>query len=368
MAKFKLPYLDEEMLEDLLEEIKMLYEDSERILIELEQKPKDIELQRSLFRAIHTIKGNLGLVSITPIVPLTSSVEDLLDLLRNGKINYNSIMSDLVLLTMDIVETFVEKVIKNGEIEYDDVMYDDVVKTVKRITPNNKNEHDKILTDAVIILDPSLKVEPPETNTLPKSDIVKELSEDLLFFREMMFPVEKRSKYWQNRGDRIAKLCLLVNKLAGNIIDSEQLLAACYLHDFGMAFISLKILHKNAPLDEKEKQVVKEHVLRSAHLLQDMQRWQGALNIIMQHHERCNGSGYPLGLQKNEICDGAKLLAIADSFDALTHERAFSSHSKRPIKRAAIELNSERGRLFDEFWLDHFNQAMAKIIQRNKTI
>jgi HD-GYP domain-containing protein (c-di-GMP phosphodiesterase class II) len=364
MAWFELPTFEEDMLDDLLEEIKTLYEESEQILIQLELEPQNVELQRSLFRAIHTIKGDLGLVSFNPIIPLTSCVEDLLDLLRNGKIHYNSTMSDLVLLTMDKVESFVEEVINTGKTEFNQQQFEQITSTVKRVNADNVSEHDQILSEAVLLLDPSLKVDVKAKTDEPPS-IIKELSDDLLFFRELMIPVERRSRYWQNRGDRIAKLCLYINELAGNPVDREQLLAAAYVHDFGMAFISLDILHKNDELTDTEKNIINDHVLGSSQLLQSMPRWQGALEIVMQHHERLDGSGYPLGLTEEEICEGAKILAIVDSFDALTHERAFTSHTKRPIKRAVIELNAERETLFSAKWLDHFNQAMLKIINKN---
>ena len=101
MQTFQHEDLDDEILNDLLEEINELYEASEQTLIELELRPEDNELQRALFRSVHTIKGDLGLVSFTPMIPLLQHVEDLLDFLRKGQIKYTSTMSDLVLLTMD---------------------------------------------------------------------------------------------------------------------------------------------------------------------------------------------------------------------------------------------------------------------------
>jgi len=69
MKTFQHEDLDEDILTDLLEEINELYEASEQTLIELELKPHDKELQRALFRSIHTIKGDLGLVSFQPLDP-----------------------------------------------------------------------------------------------------------------------------------------------------------------------------------------------------------------------------------------------------------------------------------------------------------
>ena len=140
--------LEPEILTDLIEEINELYEASEQTLIELELKPEDNELQRALFRSVHTIKGDLGLVNFSPIIPLLQHVEDLLDYLRKGQVDYTSIMSDLVLLTMDRVKQFVESVIAIGKAEYDGVLYQQLIMAITRITPENQGDHDRLLGEA----------------------------------------------------------------------------------------------------------------------------------------------------------------------------------------------------------------------------
>lgn len=370
MQTFILPPLDPDMLDDLMEEISELYQSSEATLIELESQPTDIELQRSLFRAIHTIKGDLGLVNFEPIIPLVSHVEDLLDYLRNGKIEYTSIMSDLVLLTMDRVEQFAERVIQHGSVEFDDELYRNLVAQIDKIKPDNPTQHSELLSNAVILLDPSLKMNDQSSSSLEGSKIPlsinDELQDDLEFFRQVMLPIERRSRYWNGRAERIAKLCLYVNEVAGKPIPEEQLIAACFVHDFGMAFVSHELLHKQGPLTKEERHIFHEHIDSSARLLKHLPKWQEALKIVMQHHERSNGSGYPLGLKEHEICDGAKLLALADSYEALTHERAHVSHVKRPMKRAIIELNADADKLFSPEWMEHFNKAMMNLMKQSE--
>ena len=202
--------LDEDILTDLLEEINELYEAAEQTLIELELKPKDNELQRALFRSIHTIKGDLGLVNFSPLIPLLQYAEDLLDYLRKGQIEYTSNMSDLVLLIMDKVKVFVQSCIQTGQAEYNKQMFEQLVIAIKLISPKNTVDHEQLLANAVLILDPSLDLgseqqnvgeTPPEavpssiaTTGIPKT-ITTEEREDLVFFRELMKPIEKRSRY-----------------------------------------------------------------------------------------------------------------------------------------------------------------------------
>ena len=387
MQTFEHEDLDDEILGDLLEEINELYEESEQTLIELEEKPEDNELQRALFRSIHTIKGDLGMVNFSPLIPLLQHVEDLLDFLRNGQINYTSTMSDLVLLSMDRVKIFVESCINTGSAQYDGELFKHLVKHINRIKPDNGDQHEKLLKECVLLLDPSLDAkseeraspanpeaeaqeESKQTDPLSDIGIPNEISEDkqidIRFFRELMKPIERRSMYWDGRGDRIAKLALFINKLAGEPVDNDQLLVACYVHDFGMAFMPLNILHKRDQLEIAEFNLLRSHVYKSSRLLEHLEQWNEARKIVMQHHERCDGSGYPLGLEEKDICEGAKLLGILDTFEALTHQRAKDNHLKRPKKRAVIEMNSLPSGQFSQKWMKLFNVAMSKLLTRSE--
>ena len=252
MQTFVPDELEEDILSDLMEEINELYESSEQTLIELELRPEDNELQRALFRSIHTIKGDLGLVNFTPMIPLLQHVEDLLDYLRKGQVSYTSTMSDLVLLTMDRVKAFVEAVMAEGKAEYDNTLHEQLVLAISRISPDNTVEHEKLLTEAVLLLNPALdvvtdggdpdtvQIKPPTlaTTGIPK-DMSSEKKLDVLFFRDLMQTIERRSNYWAGRGDRIAKLAMYINDIAGNPIEEDQLAVASYVHDFGMAFMLL---------------------------------------------------------------------------------------------------------------------------------
>jgi HD-GYP domain-containing protein (c-di-GMP phosphodiesterase class II) len=380
MQMFTHEDLDEDILTDLLEEINELYEASEQTLIELELKPEDNELQRSLFRSIHTIKGDLGLVNFSPLIPLLQYAEDLLDYLRKGQIQYTSNMSDLVLLIMDKVKVFVQSCIQTGQAEYDKAMFDRLVEAIKHITPENGTAHEQLLAKAVSILDPSLDLgneeDSGETPTataslsiatigIPKS-ITNEEREDLVFFRELMKPIEKRSKYWDGRGDRIAKLAGYINNIAGSPVDEVQLAVACYMHDFGMAFMPIAVLHKQEKLEEHEFNLMRSHVYKSARLLENLNQWNEARKIVMQHHERIDGSGYPLGIKEDDICEGAKLLAILDTFDAITHARAHESHFQRPKKKAVIEINRISKGQFSTKWMQAFNSGMAALLTNER--
>lgn len=374
--------LDEDILTDLLEEINELYEGCEQTLIELELKPQDKELQRSLFRSIHTIKGDLGLVNFSPLIPLLQYAEDLLDYLRKGQTQYTSDMSDLILLIIDKVKIFVQSAMQTGQAEYDQEMFKRLVEAIKHITPENDADHEKLLVKAVSILDPSLNLGNEEQNMAPPSSvntpsniattgipesITNDKREELMFFWELMKPIEKRSKYWEGRGDRIAKLAGYINKIAGAPIDESQLAVACYMHDFGMAFMPITLLHKQGKFNDYEFNLMRSHVYKSARLLESLNQWNDAREIVLQHHERVDGSGYPLGIKEDDICEGAKLLAILDTFDAITHARAYDSHLQISKKKAVIEINRIAKGQFSTKWMGAFNDAMAALFMNEHT-
>jgi HD-GYP domain-containing protein (c-di-GMP phosphodiesterase class II) len=290
-------------------------------------------------------------------------------------------MSDLVLLIMDKVKVFVQSCIQTGQAEYDKEMFERLVEAIKRIMPENGADHEQLLANAVMILDPSIDLgieqdnasetpkatAPPSiaTTGIPKS-ITNEEREDLVFFRELMKPIEKRSRYWEGRGDRIAKLAGFINKIAGSPVNEVQLAVACYMHDFGMAFIPVAVLHKQENLEEVEFSLLRSHVYKSARLLENLNQWNEARKIVMQHHERIDGSGYPLGVKENDICEGAKLLAILDTFDAITHARAHESHLQRPKKKAVIEINRIAKGQFSTKWMQAFNSGMAALLTKER--
>jgi HD-GYP domain-containing protein (c-di-GMP phosphodiesterase class II) len=271
---------------------------------------------------------------------------------------------------------------QTGQAEYDQEMFKRLVEAIKHITPENDADHEKLLVKAVSILDPSLNLGNEEQNMAPPTSvntpsniattgipesITNDKREELMFFWELMKPIEKRSKYWEGRGDRIAKLAGYINKIAGAPIDESQLAVACYMHDFGMAFMPITLLHKQGKFNDYEFNLMRSHVYKSARLLESLNQWNDAREIVLQHHERVDGSGYPLGIKEDDICEGAKLLAILDTFDAITHARAYDSHLQISKKKAVIEINRIAKGQFSTKWMGAFNDAMAALFMNEHT-
>lgn len=367
MVTFTPQELESDILADLSEEIQELHEACEQILIELELTPNENELQRALFRSVHTIKGDLGLVGFTPMIEVLQYLEDILDLLRKGEIIYTALLSDLVLKLLDVVTRFVDECIRKGAADYDKGAIGATIAVIKLIAAHNRSEHEKLLKNAIDCLSNTEAAFNDTRVELAKTGIPKELSADkqgdLLFFRELMRPIEKRAAYKEGRGDRLAILAFYINSLSEDPISEEQLAVACYVHDFGLAFMPNHIVLKAEKLSDLEANLMRSHVYKSARLLEHLTLWDEAHKMVMQHHENIDGSGYPLGLKADQICNGAKLLAILDRYDNLTNTPNPDGQTVSP-KQAVIALNQNYKGQLSGTWLRLFNQGMTRLLMQ----
>ena len=368
MAIFKRPDIEIHVVFELIDDINDHYLISEKALIELEQVPEDSALIQTLCRSVHTIKNDLEVVGFSPAKPIVIALQDLLALLVDDYLDYDSLVGDVILLLLDRIKIQVEYFRLEGELEYQESEYQDFTQRIAELINLAPAQQKEILISLVSQLDPSVDHADEnfeslgiQGNCLFQGQGLED-DPDLCFFRDLLKPVEARSYYWQGRADRILRLSLILNQLGGVPVDKAQLATAVYVHDFGMSCMPLELLHKEAALTDDDIVLLRSHVMYSTSLLQHMEKWQAATEIVMQHHEAVDGSGYPVGLKDQDICDGAKIIAIADTFDALTHQRAAATHQKRPIIRAVREINDCAGKTLSRYWVEIFNQAVEPVL------
>ncbi|WMJ77866.1 HD domain-containing protein [Sedimentibacter sp. MB35-C1] len=129
--------------------------------------------------------------------------------------------------------------------------------------------------------------------------------------------------------------CALAYKLKMSINQCKNLFIAGLFHDIGKIKLDQSILNKKENLTSEEFEHIKQHVVLGVELLRKYKIPERIIVIIEQHHEREDGTGYPNGLEKSEICIEAKILRSADVFDALTSNRAYR---RKYTKRQAKEI------------------------------
>jgi putative two-component system response regulator len=146
---------------------------------------------------------------------------------------------------------------------------------------------------------------------------------------------EVKDKYTEGHSRRVAanaKALALSAKLS--VEDSDRIYIAGLLHDMGKIGIPDKILLKPGIFSEEERAVMQNHSTFSADILSNVEAFKDIVHIVLYHHERYDGKGYPTGLKGVEIPIGARALSIADLFDAMTSSRP---HKARIATQEAIE-------------------------------
>jgi response regulator RpfG family c-di-GMP phosphodiesterase len=117
------------------------------------------------------------------------------------------------------------------------------------------------------------------------------------------------------------------------------------LHDIGKIGVPDLILRKPAKLTDEEWVLMREHPLHGQQILRGIEFLEGPARVVAQHHEKWDGSGYPLGLQGEDIDVCARIFAVADAFDAITSDRVY--RRGKSYQEAADELDEWAGRQFD---------------------
>ncbi|HEX8339235.1 MAG TPA: HD domain-containing phosphohydrolase, partial [Pyrinomonadaceae bacterium] len=127
------------------------------------------------------------------------------------------------------------------------------------------------------------------------------------------------------------------------------------LHDIGKIGVPDAILRKPARLDEEEWVRMREHPLHGQKILRGIEFLEGAARVVAQHHERWDGTGYPLGLSGAQIDLNARIFAVADAFDAITSDRVY--RAGRSYDEALAELEAHAGRQFDPHVVEAFRRV-----------
>ena len=173
--------------------------------------------------------------------------------------------------------------------------------------------------------------------------------------------IEIRDPYTSGHQKRVATLSAAIAEELGLDRDKvESIEIAALIHDIGKINIPLSILIRPGRLSEIEYDMIKTHSRLGYDMISRIEFPWPIADIILQHHERIDGSGYPKGLKDKYIILEAKILAVADVVEAMTSHRPY-----RPalgIKKALEEINQSKGKLYDSKVVD----ACIKLIKNKK--
>lgn len=185
---------------------------------------------------------------------------------------------------------------------------------------------------------------------------------------EMAMKVELKEGFTAEHFDRMAELCIQVGKYFDfSFYNLQVLKLAAYFHDLGKTFIPDCILNKPHTLTDKEMMIIKIHSTYGKEILEEIQipLFQQVGHIVEQHHERYDGTGYPNGLKDEEIDFKAAILAVVDSFVAMTSNRPFQK--AKSVDEAMDELQRYKGTRYHPLVVDAFLSIINKCLMK-KTI
>lgn len=171
-----------------------------------------------------------------------------------------------------------------------------------------------------------------------------ELSERLFLqtVNSLMSALEMRDPYTVGHQHRVSKLASAIAKKAGlNESAVEGVMIAGKLHDIGKIYVPSEFLTKPGKLPEEIMNVIKTHSQVGFEILKDIEFPWPIASIVLQHHERIDGGGYPYGLEKGEIMLEAKILAVADVVEAMSTHRPY--RISPGIKKALDEIKKNKG-------------------------
>ncbi len=138
----------------------------------------------------------------------------------------------------------------------------------------------------------------------------------------------------------------------------HRLAQGCELHDLGKIAIPDAILMKPGPLTPEEYEIVKQHPRWGARILEPLTFMKDITDMVLQEHERWDGSGYPQGLKGEQIRLEARIISVADALDAMTAERPY--RKRIPLPEAAEEIKRNAGTQFDPKVVEHALKAIRE--------
>lgn len=171
--------------------------------------------------------------------------------------------------------------------------------------------------------------------------------------------LDARDPYTGEHSRRVSDMaCYLCNVLNVTPEETQEIHIAGHLHDIGKIGVPDRVLLKPGKLDDEEWKLMSRHPEIGAEILSKSEQFSRISTIILHHHERWDGKGYPFGAKGEEIPFGARVIAVCDSIDAMASARAY--RKALPLKTVRSEIEKNIGIMYDpkiaQAALNHWNE------------
>jgi HD-GYP domain-containing protein (c-di-GMP phosphodiesterase class II) len=355
---------DKVALEEFIEALSDHAPNIERDVARLKHTPEDREVISSLFRSIHNIKGDAALCKVDLAVAIVHPIETVLARFRNDEIAFSDIIAEAVLLAIDRLELAAESLLSGKSL--DGLRLLALVQGLEKLALAASTDMDDCaceLIEAVTGFRPAAEASILKRgrSSSISSKGKSQAADDLRFFRSLANQLEARSPLFKGRTLRLLRLSTETNEMTGKKVDPQQLEAAVCMHDIGMMFLPESVWLKLERMGEEEKLILHTHPDYAAGIVSRIDTWSAAAEMVAQHHEMPDGQGYPKGLTATQICDGAKILAIVDAFEAVMLKH-INRGRNRSVLRAIAEVNACDNQFAPE-WIEPFNRVIRRSVE-----
>jgi HD-GYP domain-containing protein (c-di-GMP phosphodiesterase class II) len=172
--------------------------------------------------------------------------------------------------------------------------------------------------------------------------------------RALAQAIDAKDPYTRGHSGRVSRYSLILARQLGlSDADLRDIHVSSLLHDVGKIVIDDAILKKAGGLTDEEFETIKNHAALGAKIMAPIRQMKNMIPGLRHHHERCNGGGYPDGLTRDQIPLMARIIAVADTFDAITTVRPYQN--PMTLERAVARINELRGDALDAQVVDAFN-------------
>jgi HD-GYP domain-containing protein (c-di-GMP phosphodiesterase class II) len=170
--------------------------------------------------------------------------------------------------------------------------------------------------------------------------------------------IEARDPYTRGHSARVSAFAeVIARRLGWGPSGLAALRLGGQLHDVGKLNLDAAVLQKPGPLDDRERAEIRRHPVAGARLIRQFHALRPALPCVLFHHEHWDGNGYPTGRSREQIPPGARILGVADAFDAMTSTRPY--RQPLPLSSALAEVRACAGSQFDPVVVRAFLAAWA---------
>jgi len=170
--------------------------------------------------------------------------------------------------------------------------------------------------------------------------------------------IDAKSPWTAGHSERVARMSLSIAQVLGlDRLDLDTIHRGGLLHDIGKIGVPVHILDKPGRLDDDEARIMQDHVIVGARILEPLTALSAVMPIVLQHHERVDGSGYPKGLTGEQMHPLARIVAVADAFDAIQSDRPY--RAGRSSDRTVEIIVQDSGTDFDPETVEAFLEVMA---------